>query len=110
MDANVYLPWLFSQCKAKNISFVRVELDHIKDAFELHSTGEKADVVINCTGLMASKLGGVEDKTVYPARGQLCIVKNNFEGLFTTSGSDDGPFETIYVQPRMGGERCQYAS
>lgn len=105
IDANVYMPWLFSQCEAKDIKFARTELAHIKDAVNLHSSGQKADVVINCTGLMASKLGGVEDKTVYPARGQLCIVRNHFEGLFTTSGSDDGPFETIYVQPRMGGEQ-----
>ena len=53
---------------------------------------------------MACKLDDVEDQDVYPARGQLCIVANRFEGLFTTSGSEDGPDETIYVQPRMGGE------
>ena len=105
MDANVYLPWLFSQCKAKDIIFERTEIAHVKEAADLRSSGHKADVVVNCTGLLASKLGGVEDTTVYPARGQLCIVKNNFEGLFTTSGSDDGPFETIYVQPRIGGEQ-----
>ena len=104
MDANVYMPWLFSQCRAKGVIFERKELIHIKDAVNLHSTGQKADVVVNCTGLMACKLGGVEDQDVYPARGQLCIVANRFEGLFTTSGSEDGPDETIYVQPRMGGE------
>lgn len=59
----------------------------------------------NCTGLMACKLGGVEDKTVYSTRGQLCIVRNHFEGLFTISGFDDGPNEPIYIQLRMGGEQ-----
>lgn len=110
MDANVYLPWIFTQCQTKEIVFKRIEIAHIKEAVDLHSSGHEADVVINCTGLLACKLGGVEDKTVFPARGQLCIVRNDFEGLFTTSGSDDGPFETIYVQPRMGGEQSSLSS
>ena len=90
-----------------SFTFERNEIAHIKDAVDLHSSGQKANISINCTGLMAFKLGGVEDKSVYPASGQLRIVKNYFEGLFTTSGSDDGPFETIYVQPRMGGGSAQ---
>lgn len=105
IDANVYLPWLFSQCKAKGITFEQRELAHIKDAINFHSSGQKADIIVNCTGLMARTLGGVEDAKVYPVRGQLCIVRNDFEGLFTACGSDDGPEETVYVQPRMGGKQ-----
>jgi len=78
-------------------------LNHIKDAVDLTEDGIKADVVINCTGLMASKLGGVADSKVYPVRGQLCWVKNTCRGLATTSGTDDGDTDVFYVQPRMNG-------
>ena len=91
MDANVYLQWLFPQCEAKDIDF---EITHVNETVHLHSSSQKSDVAINWTGLMASEFGVVENSTVYAARGQLCIVRNNFEGLFATCRSDDGPLET----------------
>jgi D-amino-acid oxidase len=55
---------------------------------------------------MASSLGGVEDKAVYPARGQICIVRNHASAMATTSGTDGGPpdrSDVFYVQPRPEG-------
>lgn len=61
------------------------------------------DVVVNCTGLMASKLGGVEDKSVVPARGQIVIVRNEAGKMLDVSGTDDGDSEACYVMTRAAG-------
>jgi D-amino-acid oxidase len=59
--------------------------------------------VVNCTGLMASKLGGVEDKSVVPARGQIVVVRNNAGKMLDISGTDDGDGEACYVMTRAAG-------
>lgn len=78
-------------------------LKHISEAALLHSSGNKTDIVVNCTGIMASKLGGVEDKKVYPARGQIVLVRNVAPAMFTTSGTDDGDDEAMYIMTRAAG-------
>lgn len=52
---------------------------------------------------MASKLGGVEDKTVVPARGQIVIVRNEAGKMLDVSGTDDGDGEACYVMTRAAG-------
>lgn len=59
--------------------------------------------MVNCTGLMASTLGGVEDKSVYPARGQIVIVRNDAGKMLSLSGTDDGDDEACYVMTRAAG-------
>lgn len=59
--------------------------------------------MVNCTGLLASKLGGVEDKTVVPARGQVVVVRNDAGKMADVSGTDDGPDEACYVMTRAAG-------
>ena len=36
---------------------------------------EPADAIVVCAGLGARTLGGVEDKDVYPVRGQIAILR-----------------------------------
>lgn len=62
-----------------------------------------ADLIVNCTGLGAGGLGGVADKAVYPARGQIVLVRNDPGIMASTSGSDDGPDEVVYVMHRAAG-------
>lgn len=78
-------------------------LSHIADAYGLHSSGQRADAVVNCTGLLASKIGGVQDKGVIPARGQIVVVRNSPGAMFTVSGTDDGPDEVAYIMERAAG-------
>lgn len=52
---------------------------------------------------MASKLGGVEDKTVIPARGQIVLVRNEAGKMMDISGTDDGDDEACYVMTRAAG-------
>jgi D-amino-acid oxidase len=69
----------------------------------MHHSGAKADVVVNCTGLLASKLGGVMDKEVIPARGQIVIVHNDPGVMFDISGTDDSEDECCYIMKRAAG-------
>lgn len=52
---------------------------------------------------MASTLGGVNDKSVIPARGQTVLVRN--DGLLncSSSGTDDGIEESCYTMTRASG-------
>ena len=52
---------------------------------------------------MASKLGGVEDKSVVPARGQVVVVRNDAGKMINVSGTDDGNDEACYVMTRAAG-------
>lgn len=105
INTAVYLPWLVSQCSKLGAVFRRKTIKHISEAAGLHHTGKPADVVVNATGVLACKLGGVEDKKVYPIRGQIVLVRNEAKGLMpTVSGCDDGDDELVYVMQRaLGG-------
>lgn len=52
---------------------------------------------------MASKLGGVQDRTVVPARGQIVVVRNDAPNMFSMSGTDDGDAEACYIMTRAAG-------
>lgn len=83
----------------------RAIFKHISDAAAsgVHHLGGAADLVVNCTGLSANKLGGVMDKTVVPARGQIVIVRNVAPSMYSISGTDDGPDEACYIMTRAAG-------
>ena len=72
----------------------------------MHHTGKRADLVINCTGLSSLRLGGVEDSAMYPARGQIVVVRNDPGVMTSTSGTDDGSDEATYIMHRAAGGGC----
>ncbi|EKD19206.1 uncharacterized protein L3040_009354 [Drepanopeziza brunnea f. sp. 'multigermtubi'] len=98
-----YLPWIISQCVRQGCTIHRANLRHILDAGKLHHTGQEADLVVNCTGLLASRLGGVMDKDVVPARGQVVVVRNDPGMMVAVSGTDDGEEELCYIMKRATG-------
>ncbi|KAK4206397.1 ALG3 protein-domain-containing protein [Rhypophila decipiens] len=90
----------------------RATLKHISEAKKFSHTGKPADIIVNATGLLASKLGGVMDSKVRPARGQIVVVRNESgepasQGTGTmmviTSGNDDGEEQLTYVMQRAVG-------
>lgn len=106
INTAIYLPWLVSQCLKNGVIFKRYVSKHVTDAALLHHTGKRADLVVNCTGLSSLFLKGVEDKDMYPARGQIVLVRNDPEIMATTSGTDDGDDEAVYVMHRAAGGGC----
>jgi D-amino-acid oxidase len=75
INTAIYLPWLVSQCLALGVVFRRGVLKHISEAAGMGHAG-KADIIINASGLLACRLDGVMDPAVYPARGQVVVVRN----------------------------------
>lgn len=52
---------------------------------------------------MASKLGGVEDKSLTPARGQTVLVREDSKLLVGVSEAIDNPEERLYFMNRASG-------
>jgi len=103
INVSIFMPYLVSLCLEHGAIFKRATVGHICEAADLHASGKKADVVVNCTGLMARKLGGVMDEKVIPARGQIVVVRNEIPAMVTISGCDDGPDELVYLMMRPAG-------
>ncbi|OTA24441.1 hypothetical protein BTJ68_12858 [Hortaea werneckii EXF-2000] len=106
MNTAIYLPWLASQCLKHGARIRRGVLAHIAEAAHLHHSGHRADLVVNCTGLSSLKLGGVQDPALYPARGQIVLVRNDLNVMASVSGTDDGPDEATYLMHRAAGGGC----
>jgi D-amino-acid oxidase len=105
INTPMYLSYLVGRCISNGVILKRAVLSHISDAASLHSSGPdtKADIIINCTGLLASKLGGVMDKSVFPIRGQTVVVRNDPGVMMCSSSTDDGPDEMCYIMTRAAG-------
>ncbi|GAD94097.1 D-amino-acid oxidase [Paecilomyces variotii No. 5] len=103
INTAIYLPWLVGQCRKNGVVFKRGVIKHVADAASAHHSGKKADLVVNCTGLSSKKLGGVMDDKLYPARGQIVIVRNDPGYMSSASGTDDGEDEAVYIMGRAAG-------
>lgn len=104
INTAIYLPWLASQCLKRGVVIRRGIIDHIGQASRLHHSGKQANIIVNCTGLGSARLGGVEDHTVYPIRGQIVVVRDDPEVMCDTSRSNDGPEEMTYIMHRAAGK------
>lgn len=103
INTMLYLPWLVGQCRANGVVLKRGFLKHISEAITMSHTGAKADVIINTTGLMACRLGGVMDHKLAPARGQVVVVRNEAPYMAVKSGTDDAADEVVYMMTRAAG-------
>ncbi|KAL8983664.1 MAG: hypothetical protein Q9177_004913 [Variospora cf. flavescens] len=88
---------------SRGVVFKRANLEHISEASKIHHSGCKADLVVNCTGLSALKLGGVRDENMMPIRGQTVLVRNEADVMCSGSGTDDGEEEICYLMQRAAG-------
>jgi len=104
INTQLFLPWLVSQCLQNGVVFKRAIVEHVADAAKFAGGGHGEQVVIvNATGLGALKLGGVEDKEMVPARGQIVLVRNESPFMVATSGTEDGEAEACYIMTRAAG-------
>ncbi|GAO15988.1 uncharacterized protein UV8b_04468 [Ustilaginoidea virens] len=103
INTALYLQWLVGQCLRNGVVFKRAVISHIKEAKTSSHTGKHASIIINATGLGSLKLGGVQDETMAPSRGQLVLVRNELQPMFTTSGTEDGMTELLYTMQRPAG-------
>ncbi|KAG5990207.1 hypothetical protein E4U52_004862 [Claviceps spartinae] len=103
INPSMYLHWLVGQCLRNGVVLKRSIVTHIYDAKRQSHTGEQASILINATGLGSRKLGGVNDETMTPSRGQLVLVRNEFHTMYTASGTDDDQADTLYTMQRPAG-------
>lgn len=99
INPEIYLHYLQSQLLVLGATFIRRHVSHVCEAFTLTSPPPSA--VVNATGILASKLGGVEDKNVYPTRGQTILVRNECSKMYYRSG--ERLEEQAYIIPRPCG-------
>jgi len=108
INTAIYLPWLISQCLANGIIFKRANLTFLASASSLHHSGTPAALVVNCTGISARKLRGLGpdgtgDSLIYPARGQIILVRNEVENMVELTAPIDGGDEMTYAMTRAAG-------
>lgn len=103
INTSLYLPWLVSRCLANGVIIRRAILNHILDGKQLHPDGT-ADLVVNCTGLSAARLGGVMDQHMIPVRGQTVLVRNSAPKMVDVLGIELGSDEVTYVMQRAAGK------
>lgn len=117
----VYLSWLVGQLRARGVAIRRGVLGHVAEAPRWwvappHTSAppppDAPVLVVNCSGLLACRLGGVMDGNVVPARGQTVLVRNTAPYMVCTSGVDpdeetgrggDAAGELCYAMTRAAG-------
>jgi D-amino-acid oxidase len=101
INPTIYLPYLQSQLLALGTRFVRRHLNHVQDVF---SIAPHVQAIVNCSGILACKLGGVEDKNVFPTRGQTILVRNECSKMYARGRTGrEPPGESTYIIPRSFG-------
>ena len=101
INTPAYLPYLLARFLAKGGIIVRSSLQHISQVIEGGFTPFKPDALVVCAGIGARFLGGVEDKDVYPIRGQTVLIRAPWVKFGRTF---DRPNETAYIIPRRSGD------
>ncbi|KAJ7207059.1 hypothetical protein GGX14DRAFT_635946 [Mycena pura] len=109
IDSPVYLNYLMSRFLAAGGSIVRGTVQHIAQVVEGGAgifNGRKClsppAAVIVCVGLEARNLGGVEDKDMYPIRGQTVLLRAPWIKFGRAISSKDGLW--TYIIPRRSGD------
>jgi FAD dependent oxidoreductase len=109
IDVPIYLNYLERQFLGNGGRFLRGSVQHINQIIEggtrLFSGGNVNDVlpdaVIVAVGLGARFLGGVEDKAMYPLRGQTVLVRAPWVRFGKTEMTESG---FTYIIPRRSGD------
>ncbi|KAI6158189.1 hypothetical protein BKA82DRAFT_996629 [Pisolithus tinctorius] len=100
----VYLNWLLGRFLTNGGTIVRAQLQHISQAMHGGISGlpQRPDAIVACVGLGARFLGGIEDKEVYPVRGQSIVLKAPWVKYSRTLSCADGSY--FYMMPRVTGD------
>lgn len=95
---------LQSNLLRSHVTFIRRSYDHVDT---LMDDFPHATAIFNCTGLGAKHLGGVEDQSVFPDRGQTLLVaepKQPLQRMYVYSSPRWGTeFAHVFPRPLGGG-------
>ncbi|KAF9259598.1 D-amino-acid oxidase [Marasmius fiardii PR-910] len=109
VDPPRYTAYLLSRFLAAGGSITRGSVQHINELLEggagVYSDNKKpttVDAIVVCNGIGARTLGGIDDKDVYPIRGQTVLVRApwvKFGRTISTAALD----KAVYILPRRSG-------
>ncbi|CUA69248.1 hypothetical protein RSOLAG22IIIB_08373 [Rhizoctonia solani] len=102
IDTAVYLPYILSIFLGKGGVVVRARIMHISQVAQGSHTSAKPNAIVICAGIGARTLGGVEDKDVYPIRGQTVLIRAPWIKFGRTKHEADGGW--TYIIPRRSGD------
>jgi len=109
IDTPKYLNYLLARFLASGGSIVQGILQHISQIIEGGATAfsgggkpSRVDGLVVCAGLGARMLGGIEDKGVYPIRGQTVLLNAPWIRYGRTMVEKDGL--RTYTIPRRNGD------
>ncbi|QRW10502.1 FAD-dependent oxidoreductase [Ceratobasidium sp. AG-Ba] len=102
IDTVVYLPYLLSVFLGKGGAIVRTKVMHVSQVAQGSYTSTKPDAIVVCAGLGARSLGGVEDKDLYPIRGQVVLIRAPWVKFGCTQSNANKTW--TYVIPRRSGD------
>lgn len=101
INSPVYLKWLQSQFIQLGGKVIKQAISHIDEIFNfVQDQNPSHAAVINCTGLGARFLGGVQDNALFPTRGQTVIVHAPHIKKTITHVHAEG---MTYIIPRSDG-------
>lgn len=111
LEPALYINFLLARFLANGGTVVRGDVKHISQVVEggvdLFTRGTTAttpvDAVVVCVGVGARTLGGVEDKDVYPSRGQVVILNAPWITEAVRLSDVTGAGAQTYVVPRRNG-------
>ena len=102
IDTSIYMDYLVEMFKQLGGRLTQRTVEDIREPLEEY------EVMVNCTGLGSRKL--LNDKTIYPVRGQTVRVKPN--GFELVIADDEGHNGLAYIVPRVNdivlGGTAQY--
>ena len=109
IDVPIYLNYLLTRFLGNGGRILRGSVQHINEIIEggvnLFSGGKvndlPPDAVVVAVGLGARFLGGVEDKAMYPIRGQTVLVRAPWVRFGKTEATESG---LTYIIPRRSGD------
>ncbi|KAG7878392.1 hypothetical protein KL937_003634 [Ogataea polymorpha] len=101
ISVSIYLHYLLQKLLGLGVKIHRGNLKHIKDAAKYFSDGTP-DMTVNCTGLLACRLGGVVDDKVFPIKGQVILSRNSCPTMISVKGFEPKG-ESLYIFPRKEG-------
>ncbi len=104
IDTAIFLPFLYRKVLEEATLVIR-EITSLEELLSHH------DVVVNCTGLEASKLTG--DQRLYPIQGQIVKIEKEVANI-RYMADDYGPNALAYIIPRhdciiLGGTAVDHA-
>jgi len=103
IDSPIYLNYLLSRFLALGGRVQRAFVQHISQVIDgAFTSPRKHDAVVVCTGIGTRSLGGVDDKDVYPIRGQTVLLRAPWITFGRTLSSLDGLW--TYIIPRRSGD------